>query len=63
MPIRGPTLVEILLVEDSPDDADLMVEALHESELAARVTVVEDGEDAIRYLLRQGPFPGQSGRT
>jgi CheY-like chemotaxis protein len=48
--------VEILLVEDSPDDADHMREALDESELRTNVTVVEDGEDAILYLRRQGPF-------
>jgi len=56
MPTRGLSPLEILLVEDNPDDADLMVEALHEGELAARVNVVEDGEEAIRYLLRQNPF-------
>jgi CheY-like chemotaxis protein len=49
-------LVEILLVEDSPGDAELMVEALKESALNLRVTGVEDGEEALRYLRRQGPF-------
>jgi len=48
--------VEILLVEDSPDDADLMVEALKEGTLTARVTVVEDGEEAVDYLRRQGAY-------
>ena len=48
--------VEILLVEDSPDDAELMVEALKESDLNVRVTGVEDGEEAMRYLRRLGPF-------
>ena len=53
-PPEGP--VEILLVEDSPDEADLMVEALQEGRLRPRVTVVEDGEQAIWYLRRHGPF-------
>jgi CheY-like chemotaxis protein len=48
--------VDILLVEDSPDDADLMVEALNEGTLAHRVTVVEDGEQAMDYLRRRGAF-------
>jgi two-component system, chemotaxis family, response regulator Rcp1 len=48
-------VIEILLVEDSHGDAELMVEALSESELTIRVTVVEDGEEAIAYLRRQGP--------
>jgi two-component system, chemotaxis family, response regulator Rcp1 len=46
--------VEILLVEDSAGDAELMVEALEESNLAVRVTVIEDGELAVCYLRRQG---------
>jgi two-component system, chemotaxis family, response regulator Rcp1 len=50
---RGHT-VEVLLVEDSPNDAELMLEALGESSLPIRVTVVEDGEEAIDYLLRRG---------
>lgn len=49
----GPS-VEVLLVEDSPNDAELMLEALGESTLPLRVTVVEDGEEAIDYLRRRG---------
>jgi CheY-like chemotaxis protein len=57
MPAPGSSdTVELLLVEDSPDDADLMREALDESDLRPRVTVVEDGEDALRYLRRLPPF-------
>jgi len=48
--------VEILLVEDSPDDADLMVEALKEGMLAHHVTHLEDGEQAIDHL-RQAAAP------
>lgn len=43
--------VKILLVEDSPDDADLMVEALRDSDLNLSITVAEDGEIAMNYLL------------
>ena len=57
MPARSPRPpVEILLVEDSPGDAELMVEALKESDLNVRVTGVEDGEEALRYLHRQGAY-------
>jgi len=51
---RSP--IDILLVEDNRDDADLMVEALDESDLIVRVAVVEDGEEAVRYLRRLGPY-------
>jgi CheY-like chemotaxis protein len=48
------TPVEILLVEDSLDDAELMADALRESTLDVRVACVEDGEEAMHYLRRQG---------
>jgi len=51
----APVPIEILLVEDSPSDAELMVEALAESALALRVTVIEDGEGALDYLYQPGP--------
>jgi len=47
--------VEILLVEDSSDDAALMVAALEEGSLRLHVAVVEDGEEAMHYLRRQAP--------
>lgn len=55
MPATGPTPpVQILLVEDNPDHADLMLYAFAEGHFAVAVHVVEDGEDAIRFLRRQG---------
>ncbi|HVS38490.1 MAG TPA: response regulator [Gemmataceae bacterium] len=48
--------IEILLVEDSPDDADLTIDALREGRVRNRVTVVEDGVEAMAYLRREGPY-------
>jgi len=48
--------VEILLVEDSPDAADQMIEALQEEMLDHHVTLIEDGEQAIDHL-RKEPAP------
>jgi CheY-like chemotaxis protein len=48
--------IEILLVEDSPDDADLTIDALREGRVRNRVTVVEDGVEAMAYLRRQGQY-------
>jgi CheY-like chemotaxis protein len=53
---RGEQPIEILLVEDSPDDAALTVDALHEGRVHNRVTVVEDGVEAMAFLRRQGPY-------
>ena len=44
------TPIEILLVEDSPDDADLTIDALRDGRVRNHVTVVEDGVEAMAYL-------------
>jgi len=57
MSAPGPTApVRILMVEDSPDDADLMADALAESDFHSEVTVLEDGEQAVFYLRRLGDY-------
>lgn len=48
--------VEILLVEDSPSDADLAMEALQESKVQTCVHVVEDGVEAIAFVRQQGEY-------
>ncbi|MBF0260321.1 MAG: response regulator [Magnetococcales bacterium] len=48
--------VEILLVEDSPGDVELTREALADSKMINRLHVVEDGEEAMAFLRRQGRF-------
>src|SRR5262245_15203027 len=52
----SPQPIEVLLVEDSLDEAELMIEALHEGELPVRVAHVEDGEEAVQYLRREGRY-------
>ena len=46
--------IEILLVEDSPDDADLTMDALRDGRVRNRITHVEDGIQAMAFLRRQG---------
>ena len=48
--------VEILLIEDSPDDVDLTIQAFKESSSHSRLHVVEDGIEALAFLRRQGRF-------
>jgi chemotaxis family two-component system response regulator Rcp1 len=55
--------IEILLVEDSPGDADLAREALEGAKVRNNLHVVGDGEEAMAFLRRQGkhasaPRPG-----
>ena len=44
--------VEILLVEDSPHDAELMMRALKQGGLANKVLWVKDGQEALDFLSR-----------
>jgi two-component system response regulator len=48
--------VEILLVEDSPSDADLTVAALAAAKVSNRLNIVEDGVQAMAFLRRAGPY-------
>jgi two-component system response regulator len=53
------SLRRILLVEDSPRDAELALEALEAHHLANEVVHVRDGADALDYLYRRGQFAGR----
>jgi CheY-like chemotaxis protein len=52
----GTKRAEILLVEDNPGDVRLMREALSASAAVGHLEVVSDGEEAMRYLYRIGPY-------
>jgi two-component system, chemotaxis family, response regulator Rcp1 len=47
---------EILLIEDNPGDAFLTKEALREGRFSHRLSVVEDGEEAMHFLRREGKY-------
>ncbi len=46
----------ILLAEDSAADAEMAIDALREANLANPIIHVEDGVEAMDYLLRRGRF-------
>src|SRR5690554_7596011 len=49
----------ILLAEDSPHDAEMAIDALRDAHLANPIVHVEDGVEALDYLLRRGRFAGR----
>ena len=51
-----PRPIEILLVEDSPGDVTLTVEALRDAKVANNLHVARDGEEALRFLRHEGEF-------
>ncbi|MBI3420784.1 MAG: response regulator [Candidatus Sungbacteria bacterium] len=50
------TEVEILLVEDNPSDAELTLRALSKHNLANKVLVVKDGEEALEFIFCTGRY-------
>jgi len=51
---------DILLVEDSKDDAELAVHALRRENLANNIFIARDGEEALDFLFCRGPFAERS---
>ena len=53
-------MCRILLVEDDPDDVDLIKRAISSSSLQVKLDVVDNGEDALKYLSGNGGDTKQS---
>ena len=51
--------VEILLVEDNPNDVELTLRALQKQNLANKVFVVRDGAEALEFMFATGAFVGR----
>ena len=56
MNIKMALAIEILLVEDSPSDTELTVAALADGHLGNNLSIVDDGEKALRFLRRHGEY-------
>jgi len=48
--------IDILLVEDNPGDARLAKEALKDSKLKNNLFIVNDGEEAMKFLKKENPY-------
>ncbi len=48
--------IEVLLVEDSETDAELTIEALKQGKLKNSIHHVHDGEEAMKFLHREGEY-------
>lgn len=54
--MNDSNVVEILLVEDNPRDAELTIRALKKKHLANKLVHVEDGVEALDFLFARGKF-------
>jgi CheY-like chemotaxis protein len=61
LPLPGPhgRPIELLLIDDSYADALLMKQAFGKSRVANKLSVAEDGEQALLMLRREAPFGEQ----
>ena len=51
--------IEILLVEDDTDDAEMTIHALRKNNLANKLTHLVDGEEALDFLFARGQYAGR----
>lgn len=51
--------IEVLLVEDSPRDAELTLRALKKRKLANAIVHLKDGQAALDFLFCEGPYAGR----
>ena len=51
--------VEILLVEDNPNDAELTLRALKKQKVTNKVFLVKDGAEALEFIFATGAYAGR----
>jgi len=53
-------VVEILLVEDNPNDEELTLHAFRKYHLTNRLQVVRDGEEALDFIFARGQYSNRN---
>lgn len=53
-------ILDILLVEDNPNDVKLTMRALQKNNLANHVHVVSDGAEALDFIFHRGHYSGRN---
>jgi two-component system, response regulator len=52
--------LEILLVEDNPDDAELVIRSLKKSKLGNNIVHLHDGVEALDFLFARGQYSSRN---
>jgi CheY-like chemotaxis protein len=52
--------VELLLVEDNPEDLELAQRALRKARLTNRIHVARDGAEALEFIFCEGPYAARN---
>lgn len=56
--LKSARPIEILLVEDNAEEAEMTMNALRDGRVRNRIHWVDDGEEALSFLRRQGRHGG-----
>ena len=56
MALQTLNSIEILLIEDSPSDANLTMQSLEQAKITNRLHWVEEGEAAMDFLYQRGEY-------
>ena len=51
--------VEILIVEDTPEDVELALRALRKANLTNKIQIVRDGAEAMEFIFAEGKHSGR----
>lgn len=51
-----PNIIEVVLIEDNPHDAELALRALKKSSLANKLQLLQDGAEALDFLFATGAY-------
>ena len=52
--------VDVLMVEDNPNDAELIMRALNKINIANKIYWVKDGEEALEFIFCTGRYESRS---
>lgn len=58
--MTGKRSIEVLLVDDSPEDVELTLHVLRHNKLSNAIHVAEDGKEALDYLFCRGQHAARS---
>jgi two-component system, response regulator len=57
--MESGTVVDVLLVEDNPRDAELICRAIRKQNIVSPLHVVEDGAAALDFIFARGEYAGR----
>lgn len=58
--MSSPDAVEILVVEDNPEDLELTMRSLRKANIGNRIYVARDGAEALEFLFGEGEHTGRN---